>query len=163
MINCPLVELCPASAAFSARVHRSGALLVTFFSLLQLVIVGNAIGMASSPPNKPSKPELVSSSAGAERASPSIAKPVSMPVLVSPSSQGDIRVPDFSSRYYTTDNHFWQDGDAPKSTMPKGRRSNLGDSLGNCTWYAYGGVLLEFGYNIKQLDALALRKDMGRH
>lgn len=67
-------------------------------------------------------------------------------------SAGDIAKPDFALAYYTTANHFWTRGYAPASTLPPS--SNLGTSLGNCTWYAYGRML-QLGYSATHLYSIA--------
>ena len=64
---------------------------------------------------------------------------------------GDVPEPNFSGSFYTTNNIFWQSGNAPASTGPP--TSNLGSALGNCTWYACGRML-ELGYNATQLNTL---------
>jgi surface antigen len=65
---------------------------------------------------------------------------------------GDVPEPNFSSGYYTTQNHFWVQGDAPGTKVlgnpwPENAR-------GNCTWYAYGRML-ELGYSPTELEAIA--------
>jgi surface antigen len=74
-------------------------------------------------------------------------------VLAPVPTAGDILPqPNFTtSSNYTTNDIFWQDGNAPTSTNPP--TPQLGGSLGNCTWYAYGR-LLELGYSSTQLKAL---------
>lgn len=57
--------------------------------------------------------------------------------------------PDFSLRVYRQDNPFWQSGYAPSSTNPPNPK--LGNSKGNCTWYANG--------RSKQLDRNPARVD----
>lgn len=72
-------------------------------------------------------------------------------VLLLAPPAGDIPQRIFSSRHYTTDNIFWQSGNAPASTSPPNPK--LGSALGNCTWYAHGR-LRELGYGTGQLSAL---------
>jgi surface antigen len=62
--------------------------------------------------------------------------------------------PDFSNSYYTTANIFWTSGNAPASTSPPNPPGcKLGNSLGNCTWYAYGRML-ELGNNPTKMKTL---------
>ena len=59
---------------------------------------------------------------------------------------GDVPQPDLSSSYYaSTNNIFW-----PTNAPP-----DLGSSLGNCTWYAFGR-LLELGASPEPLSALRM-------
>lgn len=60
-------------------------------------------------------------------------------------------MPDFTSRPYRQDNPLWIAGYAPKSTEPN--NPQLGNALGNCTWYA-NGRLRELGYSKDDLDKL---------
>lgn len=49
---------------------------------------------------------------------------------------GQIGQPDFTLAVYRQDNPFWRAGYAPSSTNPPNLK--LGNSKGNCTWYASG-------------------------
>ena len=65
---------------------------------------------------------------------------------------GDVPRPDFSNRYYSSnENIFWASGFAPSATNPP--NGQLGTALGNCTWYAYGRML-ELGANSGTLSVL---------
>jgi surface antigen len=59
--------------------------------------------------------------------------------------------PDFTLSAYRLNNPFWRAGFAPKSTNPP--NPQLGNALGNCTWYA-NGRLRELGYSSADLDKL---------
>ena len=65
---------------------------------------------------------------------------------------GDVPEPNWSSSAYSSPaNIFWRDGYAPQSTNPPNPK--LGNSLGNCTWYAHGR-LRDLGYDTTKLAAL---------
>jgi hypothetical protein len=59
--------------------------------------------------------------------------------------------PDFSLRVYRQDNPFWISGHAPSSTNPPNPK--LGNSKGNCTWYA-NGRSKQLGRNPAKVDKM---------
>lgn len=59
--------------------------------------------------------------------------------------------PDFSLRVYRQDNPFWNSGYAPQSTNPPNPK--LGNSKGNCTWYA-NGRSKQLGRNSAKVDKM---------
>ncbi|HAZ47971.1 MAG TPA: hypothetical protein DDW76_00140 [Cyanobacteria bacterium UBA11369] len=67
-------------------------------------------------------------------------------------SQLGVTMPDFNQPAYRENNIFWQSGYAPASTHPA--YTNLGNALGNCTWYV-NGRLQELGYNTTVLNKLS--------
>lgn len=71
--------------------------------------------------------------------------------LVATTTSGDVGGPDFKLRAYREDNPFWISGNAPASMDPP--NPQLGNALGNCTWYA-NGRLREIGYSKDDLDKL---------
>jgi surface antigen len=76
---------------------------------------------------------------------------VGAPTLSPSTIGGTGSTPDFSLPAYRQDNPFWRSGNAPKSTQPN--NPQLGNALGNCTWYA-NGRLRELGYSKDDLDKL---------
>ncbi len=79
----------------------------------------------------------------------------SAPATTTPTNTSPVATipqPNFSSRFYTTDNIFWQGGFAPSSTNPPNPK--LGGSAGNCTWSVHGRGR-ELGYDAGQLNVLS--------
>jgi surface antigen len=76
---------------------------------------------------------------------------VGNPALGASTIGGRGSAPDFSLPAYRQDNPFWRSGNAPQSTEPN--NPQLGNALGNCTWYA-NGRLRELGYSKDDLDKL---------
>jgi uncharacterized protein (TIGR03437 family) len=73
-------------------------------------------------------------------------------VLAVAPTAGDVPQPNFSdSSYESSANVFWASGYAPDTTNPP--NPQLGNALGNCTWYAFGR-LIELGANSSTLNAL---------
>ncbi len=60
---------------------------------------------------------------------------------------------DFASSAYRADNPFWKSGYAPARFYSDSSKSLLGQSKGNCTWYA-NGRLRQVGYNTASLNIL---------
>lgn len=64
---------------------------------------------------------------------------------------GQIGQPDFTLAVYRQDNVFWLSGYAPSSTNPPNPK--LGNSKGNCTWYASGRAK-QIGRNAANVDKM---------
>lgn len=71
------------------------------------------------------------------------------PPVVNPPAFGQ---PDFSLSFYRQDNIFWKAGYAPAITNPPNPK--LGQSKGNCTWYASGRAK-QWGRNGANVDKLS--------
>lgn len=73
-------------------------------------------------------------------------------IAVAPAPTPVLGQPDFSLSFYRQDNIFWKAGLAPASTNPPNPK--LGQSKGNCTWYASGRAK-QWGRNGANVDKLS--------